>query len=117
MNVDTESTESIPNPYAGQYAELHCHSAFSLLDGASLPEQLVTRAASFGYQALALTDHDEMGASCSSVWQRVNANSTPSLAWSSQYACRISTDSAAIVVHSSYCWPRRGKGIAIFPRW
>ncbi|BAH39775.1 error-prone DNA polymerase [Gemmatimonas aurantiaca T-27] len=60
-NVDTESTESIPNPYAGQYAELHCHSAFSLLDGASLPEQLVTRAASFGYQALALTDHDEMG--------------------------------------------------------
>ncbi|HEY0929228.1 MAG TPA: error-prone DNA polymerase [Gemmatimonas sp.] len=44
-----------------EYAELHCHSAFSLLDGASLPEQLVTRAASFGYKALALTDHDEMG--------------------------------------------------------
>jgi len=35
------------NPFAGQYAELHCHSAFSLLDGASLPAQLVSQAAAF----------------------------------------------------------------------
>ncbi|MGD8793570.1 MAG: DNA polymerase III subunit alpha, partial [Anaerolineae bacterium] len=39
------------------YVELHCHSAFSLLDGASLPEALVERAAALGYRALALTDH------------------------------------------------------------
>ena len=44
-----------------QYAELHCHSALSLLDGASLPEALAERAAALGYPALALTDHDEMG--------------------------------------------------------
>ena len=25
------------------YVELHCHSAFSFLDGASLPEELVRR--------------------------------------------------------------------------
>ncbi|MCA2984960.1 MAG: DNA polymerase III subunit alpha [Gemmatimonas sp.] len=43
------------------YAELHCHSALSLLDGASLPETLAERAAALGYRALALTDHDEMG--------------------------------------------------------
>src|SRR5688500_16207572 len=43
------------------YVELHCHSAFSLLDGASLPEALVTRAAELGYPALAITDHDELG--------------------------------------------------------
>ncbi|HEY0971766.1 MAG TPA: PHP domain-containing protein, partial [Gemmatimonadales bacterium] len=43
------------------YAELHCHSAFSLLDGASSPEELVARAASLGYAALALTDHDDLG--------------------------------------------------------
>jgi hypothetical protein len=43
------------------YAELHCHSALSLLDGASLPEVLAERAAALGYIALALTDHDEMG--------------------------------------------------------
>ncbi len=43
------------------YAELHCHSAFSLLDGAALPEQLVARATELGLKALALTDHDELG--------------------------------------------------------
>jgi error-prone DNA polymerase len=40
------------------YIELHCHSAFSFLDGASHPEELVARAAELGYPALALTDHD-----------------------------------------------------------
>ncbi|MGH9259294.1 MAG: PHP domain-containing protein, partial [Acidimicrobiales bacterium] len=40
------------------YAELHCHSAFSFLDGASLPEQLVLEAQALGYPALALTDHN-----------------------------------------------------------
>ncbi len=40
------------------YAELHCHSACSFLDGASLPEALVTEAARLGLDALALTDHD-----------------------------------------------------------
>jgi error-prone DNA polymerase len=40
------------------YVELHCHSAYSFLDGASHPEELVTRAAELGYEALALTDHD-----------------------------------------------------------
>ena len=43
---------------AAEYVELHCHSAFSFLDGASHPEELVTRAAELGYEALALTDHD-----------------------------------------------------------
>jgi error-prone DNA polymerase len=43
------------------YVELHCHSAFSLLDGASLPAVLAERAARLGYPALALTDHDELG--------------------------------------------------------
>jgi len=46
---------------APAYVELHCHSAFSLLDGASLPEALVTRAHALGLPALALTDHDELG--------------------------------------------------------
>ena len=42
------------------YAELHCHSAFSFLDGASHPEQLAEEAARLGLDALALTDHDGM---------------------------------------------------------
>jgi error-prone DNA polymerase len=40
------------------YVELHCHSAFSFLDGASTPEELAAQAAELGYEALALTDHD-----------------------------------------------------------
>jgi error-prone DNA polymerase len=44
-----------------KYVELHCHSAFSMLDGAALPETLMARAAVLGYPALALTDHDELG--------------------------------------------------------
>ena len=49
------------------YAELHCHSAFSLLDGASTPEVLVRRAVELGIQALALTDHDDLGGACASA--------------------------------------------------
>ena len=40
------------------YAELHCHSSFSFLDGASHPEELVEQAARLDLQALAITDHD-----------------------------------------------------------
>src|SRR5438093_8444888 len=44
-------------PHCLMYIELHCHSAFSFLDGASLPEQLALAASQLGYPALALTDH------------------------------------------------------------
>ena len=42
------------------YAELHAHSNFSFLDGASHPEELVAEAARLGLEAIALTDHDGM---------------------------------------------------------
>ena len=40
------------------YAELHCHTNFSFLDGASHADELVQRAADLEYDALAITDHD-----------------------------------------------------------
>jgi error-prone DNA polymerase len=40
------------------YCELHCHTHYSLLDGASSPEALLDRAAALGMSALAITDHD-----------------------------------------------------------
>ena len=40
------------------YAELHCHTNFSFLDGASHPEELADEAARQGLAALAVTDHD-----------------------------------------------------------
>jgi error-prone DNA polymerase len=48
-----------PGPHV-PYAELHCHSNFSFLDGASPPEELVEQAARLGLDAIALTDHDGM---------------------------------------------------------
>ncbi|MSY07289.1 MAG: PHP domain-containing protein, partial [Actinobacteria bacterium] len=41
-----------------KYAELHCHTNFSFLDGASHPEELVEEAYRLGLSALATTDHD-----------------------------------------------------------
>jgi len=45
---------------ATPYAELHCHSNASFLDGASPPEELVKEAANLGLEAIALTDRDGM---------------------------------------------------------
>jgi error-prone DNA polymerase len=45
-------------PPAPAYVELRCRSAFSFLDGASLPEDLAAMAAELGYDALALADRD-----------------------------------------------------------
>jgi error-prone DNA polymerase len=55
------------------YAELHCHSNFSFLEGASHIEELVPRARELGYEALALTDHDGLHgamefAHCAHAW-------------------------------------------------
>ena len=46
--------DSVAHPV---YAELHCHSHFSFLDGASAPDDLVARAVELGLTGLAITDH------------------------------------------------------------
>ncbi|HEX9705803.1 MAG TPA: DNA polymerase III subunit alpha [Gemmatimonadales bacterium] len=51
------------------YIELHLHSAFSFLDGASLPEALIHEAQRLGYPALALTDHNGLYGSMSFAQQ------------------------------------------------
>ena len=45
---------------APAWSELHSHSAYSFMDGASPPAALAGRAAVLGYRALALTDHDNL---------------------------------------------------------
>jgi error-prone DNA polymerase len=45
------------------YIELHCHSAYSFLDGASQPEELVAAALRLGHGTMALTDHDSLSGS------------------------------------------------------
>jgi error-prone DNA polymerase len=50
--------EAAPSATVVPYAELHAHSSFSFLDGASSPEQLLEESVRLGLHALALTDHD-----------------------------------------------------------
>src|SRR5918994_3958984 len=45
------------------YAELHAHTAYSFLDGASLPDELAGAAAELGYSAFAVTDHNGLSGS------------------------------------------------------
>ena len=52
-----------PRGKRSPYIELHCHSAYSFLDGTSLPEELAVAACERGYSAMALTDHDSLAGS------------------------------------------------------
>jgi error-prone DNA polymerase len=52
------SGPSRPDADPPRYAELHLHTSFSFLDGASHPEEIVARAAELGYTHLAITDHN-----------------------------------------------------------
>ncbi len=45
------------------YVELHCHSAYSFLDGVSLPGELARSASELGHATLALTDHNSVSGS------------------------------------------------------
>jgi error-prone DNA polymerase len=60
------------------YAELHCHTNFSFLDGASFPEELVERAVELGYGALAVTDHDGFYG-VSRFWQAARHSGLPAV--------------------------------------
>jgi error-prone DNA polymerase len=98
---------------SGTYVELHAHSAYSFLDGASQPEELAARAAELGYDAFALTDHDgvygslEFAHACNGFGLRAITGAEVTLAGSAHvtllcesqrgYAnlCRILTDAHA----------------------
>ena len=98
------------------WAELHCHSSYSFLDGASSPEELVDEAVRLGLAALAITDHDGMygvpavrpgGAQGHRAWRTVfGAELTPRPARAAGRACP--TRAAA----TCWCWPatRRATG-------
>jgi error-prone DNA polymerase len=59
-----DAAERTVEPSLGEevipWAELHCHSSYSFLDGASDPDSLIKAAAALGLSAIAITDHDGM---------------------------------------------------------
>src|SRR5437763_7587889 len=52
------SSGSMTESMTSAYAELHCHSNYSFLEGASHPEELVARARELEIPALAITDRN-----------------------------------------------------------
>ena len=72
------------------YVELHCHSAYSFLDGASQPEELAVRAAELGYEALALTDHDGLCGSLEFAHAATRGGTRLFATWPRRSACRRS---------------------------
>ena len=60
VRISRSAAASLSRPEGPPWAELHCHSSFSFLDGAATPGELVAEAARLGLETLALTDHDGM---------------------------------------------------------
>ncbi len=58
--AENEKTPPPPPPPPPPYAELHCRTNFSFLEGASHPDELAVRAAELGYRALAITDSNSL---------------------------------------------------------
>src|SRR5580704_6409124 len=57
--TNQSASSPIPNPKS-PYVELHARSAFSFLEGSSVPEELVARAAALDFPVLALLDRDNI---------------------------------------------------------
>ena len=59
-----------------RYAELHCTTNFSFLQGGSHPEELVSQAAALGYTSLAITDRASLSVLYELTLQQKNLAST-----------------------------------------
>lgn len=87
---ESPAGEGPPGP---AWAELHCHSSYSFLDGASAPAELVAEAARLGLAALAITDHDGMygvpqfAQAAARLREQAGPGSARSSAPSSAWAC------------------------------
>ena len=98
----------------GRYAELHCHTNYSFLDGASWAGELVERAAELGYSALGITDHDgfrgvvQVHAHASAIGLPVVYGTEVGMPM--EQTDRTEEDIADIVAPSSVEVPRTGEG-------
>ena len=91
------------------FAELHCHSHFSFLDGASSPADLVDRAVELGLTALALTDHQGLYGVVRFVTAAEEAGLHPVIGVEIELLDPFAPDPAGIVVAARR--PRRRGGL------
>ena len=104
------------------YAELHCHSNFSFLDGASGPDELVEEAVRLGLHGLALTDHDGFyGAPLFAETAQLHADSrgaasrrstVPSCRWAAAVRRTASPTPRAA---TCWCWPAASRATTGWP--
>ncbi len=88
-----------------RYAELHCHTNFSFLDGASHPEDLVIRARDLGYEALAITDHNGFYGT-SRLWQAAKATGLPVI-YGVEIGLEVNPEGAADPIAMAEEWDRK----------
>ncbi len=95
-----------------RYAELHCHTNFSFLDGASHPEDLVERAIELGYEALTVTDHNGFYG-VSRFWQAAKESGLPTI-YGVEIGLETNPDGAADPLARAETWDQerhaRSKG-------
>ena len=86
------------------YVELHARSAFSFLEGSSVPEELAGRAAELGLPAIAILDRDNVSSAPRFHTEAKKRGITPHIG--AEVTC---TDGGGIL-----CSPSRGRDIRIF---
>ena len=91
-----------------EYAELHCHTNFSFLDGASAPDELVARAVELGLSALAVTDHNGLYGVVRFASAAHDAGLRPVIGVEIELADAAAPDPAGIV---SAAAPRAARGV------
>ncbi len=93
------------------YAELHCHTHFSFLDGASAPDELVDRAVELGLSGLAITDHGGLYGVVRFASAAQEAGLRPVIGVEIELADAAVPDPAGIAVPGRR-EPRRGRSLA-----
>src|SRR5512132_3416793 len=86
------------------YVELHCHSAYSFLDGASDPAELAAAAADLGYEALALTDHDNVCGAMEFAHACTGVGVRPIVGTELTVECGAETAHVTLLVESAAGW-------------
>ena len=96
------------------YAELHCHSHFSFLDGASAPDDLVARAVELGLAGLAITDHQGLYGAVRFSTAAEAAGLHPVIGIEIELVDAAAPDPGGIVVPARRAW-RPGLPVVLHP--
>ncbi len=96
------------------YAELHCHTHFSFLDGASAPDDLVARAVGLGLVGLAITDHQGLYGAVRFSAAAEAAGLRPVIGIEVELIDAVVPDPGGIVVPARRMW-RPGRRVPVRP--